>query len=414
LLDRVASVIAEAARAPIEESPGRTGALGSRVVATDRAPGLSITVRRVRQPRLGEALLVDMHQWPIAPSTEASGTPLRGGYALPLKRVTLRIRVGGLPKSDRDRQRGARRRYEWWRFAPSAPDPLNVWVERLRARGKAQAAASLERSLGDLDPRVREARRRREPLSWRTVWIEPTKQTPRDIGFLLALVLVQERMTTDEERDRLAEEGVQYLREVHSVTPESCASEVFAGLISHFTEPEDWRALPAYVSRSAWAFRRGPRATPVPTASDSAAQEDGDDLSAAMAMDQQRTGRQANVRRRDDWVSPNGLTVDQAHEHLATEGWEVSQDSLYDWIRAGKVHINRERGRVRITDQGLKQARTLAQARVSRRVLLKGLIRQGRSSAAAKKLVQRRLKAGSSVAEQLNLLRSGAIRGASR
>jgi hypothetical protein len=146
------------------------------------------------------------------------------------ERVPMYIGLGAAAVHLPKQWKQALRRSEQWRFDPQKADPLASWMRN------------------HLDPQIKadravlERRGNREPPTWgRMLYINPKKQTVNDAYFQLTLVLLQERILP--ETAALQAEMIAYLAQW---ADEATALMVFKALLRHFTEPDDWRALPAY------------------------------------------------------------------------------------------------------------------------------------------------------------------------
>ena len=92
------------------------------------------------------------------------------------------------------------------------------------------------------------------------------------------------------------------------------------------------------------------------------------------------------------------------------EGLIVSERTLYRWTATGRVKVDNRKGRKELNPAALEQARQLIQeradSRTPRRAILMAYERMGLTSAAAKKLIQRRQKAGKTLQEIVRELTS--------
>lgn len=405
--------------------------IGTHTFAFERAPGLSCVVRVCWRPPLPpkvrplRSLLVEFRQTPHCTEEEfllalQEPTPARSrALNTPLKKVMLRIRLASAASRRRNPSQKAVRKADLWRFNPSRLSPLEEVIQRSRRKGDEQLARRLQAWLDGLPPEIRARRMNRERPWTRTVWIHPEKQGWEDILFRLQLILLQEGMIAATSKDVITEEAVRYLMRKRAVV--QAASEegsvrdiacfVFEGLQRHFTEPEDWRALPLYIRqlvRANKALYAAVGETPMDEAKeekDSEVYPDGGESLFVEALPEQAKLKRGRLERRAKRDESDSLSIATAVATLREEGNGLSVDSLYDWIHKGKVKTSGRRGQWKLDVAGLEQARQLDSARTQRRAVRLHLIRNGRTPAAAKKFIQRRLKAGKSMEEIVGQLK---------
>lgn len=132
------------------------------------------------------------------------------------------------------------------------------------------------------------------------------------------------------------------------------------------------------------------------------------ELAESYEEDVRRANREAlNRPRVRDWASPSRYSVEMAVYQLDSEGWKISPDTLYDWIRPRKLSAWQEKGWWRLDGDCLEEARRLLRERQERRVLMKGLAQIGKSPEAAKKFLQRRRQAGKTPEEIAHEVKEG-------
>lgn len=378
-------------------SPAKSSLSGSVPLATERAPGLNALLRAVWVSNAQGAegyLLVNFWQTPVSSKEDwirAVRAPVPDRFlalSKPIKRVTLWVRVGGLNSENRGTRQRARRLADNWRFNPDRRSPLENRIERLSRRGKDKAADRLRAFVDTLHPEVRARRERRETSGWRTVWLDPHQQAVEDVHFLLVLHLLQEGMipaTADQQT-----QAVEYLKRFPGVGDDGTAFVVFDALRRDFTEPEDWRALRTYVKRVAHHMNAKERRQPgtVSLNPDNAGIGEVHDEGPEGTTLQDIRAHRGKLRLGHQEASPS-YSVRAAAAQLASEGRDISPDTLYDWIRAGKVSAQQERGRWRLTPADLNQVRQRLRER-ERRAFKEFLVQRGRKPEAAKKWVQRR------------------------
>jgi hypothetical protein len=137
-------------------------------------------------------------------------------------------------------------------------------IQALRREGKDEAADLFQAALDEMSPEDKARRKRREASHWRTVWLEPSKQTPGDVYFLLGLILLQEDMIPGAKKE-MEDQALAYLAKklvvlqaagrlrrlggTHDKTDlaQTLVGRVLTALLGNFTEPEGWRAADAYI-----------------------------------------------------------------------------------------------------------------------------------------------------------------------
>ncbi len=312
----------------------------------------------------------------------------------PLRAVTIRVveRSGLSERAERRFQRGVRLA-DSWRFKPGRRSPLEEMRDRRRRKGGRETADALQAELGGLPPEVRERLRRRETIWWRTVLLDQ-RQRVEDVRFLLALTLLQEDMVPSCELEPMA---VNYIRaHVRGGCSDGIAYLVLQDLRRHFTEPEDWRAVLRYIRRTARGkmddrpgihetdSRVRPRRRRAVAHDVDQPGEDSDPLQARLMKHKRRHSKPQFA----DLVS-----VADAAARLP-----ISRDTLYDWINSGKIPLRFGEGDRRVLDvAGLDRVRELLRKRELREKIRAHLRRHGKTVAAAKKFLYRRLKAGATV-----------------
>lgn len=95
----------------------------------------------------------------------------------------------------------------------------------------------------------------------------------------------------------------------------------------------------------------------------------------------------------------NQFTVQQALAHLNTMGHTISHTALYDHIKKGDVNATRTRGKLYLDSAGIERMRQLINTRRLKKDLMEKLTSQGRSTEAARKLIQRGLKSHMTIGE---------------
>ena len=231
--------------------------------------------------------------------------------------------------------------------------------------------------------------------------------------------------------ETVRETAWRYLRKhFHSIYGKHQAEAVLYELQRRFTEPEGWRALRAYVPYIVKLLgistptRNNTR--PLPRSEDEDAEDrdglenvvaprdqyddelpemqtvmrsaDADDM--PTAGDYRRMSERYNKVLGDD--HPARYSIQEVFVRLPGADSPISIDSLYDWIHRGNVLAHREFRRFWLDETGLAKARLLAQERYARRYLKKVLTEKDeKSEAAAKKHVQRLLKAGKPLLEEV-------------
>jgi hypothetical protein len=252
----------------------KTFAGDNHVLLSEQAPGLAVSARltcypQPHRPKRPEVLfLVDVQQTPTC--TEDEAVHAREDFVAgrsdqywdvmqTQKHVTLRIRLGGLPQSRRDKPWFSEGWPETWSKQPmkqaeqarlnTEVSPLEGLLAALREAGHEDEARHIDAEL-EAVPWVRERLVRGDPLLPRALWIDPTHQTAEDLRFLLALIVLQERMMSDEPtRHELELWCVGYLRRRFHRLSDASAYEVLAKLQRTFVYPEDWRALLKYTAQ---------------------------------------------------------------------------------------------------------------------------------------------------------------------
>jgi hypothetical protein len=135
-----------------------------------------------------------------------------------------------------------------------------------------------------------------------------------------------------------------------------------------FFEPEDWRALFKYVARV----------------------------------------RKQHFHRSTTCVAPimsvgPPYRVHAVADLLTSQGYPVTADRLYDWIKNGKVRaVKDDVSRLCLDRAGAKEAGSLAASKLVRKGLIERLQEQGKSHAAAKKYLQRHPELIRSLADRVS------------
>lgn len=389
------------------------GASHSRVFLDVRAPGLEAVVRlsyglrRCPEKAGGMDLLVEFRQVPLTTDAELAeaaraSTPDRYWALIDtIKAVTVHIRVGGArPRLDPRWQRAVRQA-DRWRFG-HGPSPLEDFRDRRQRKDDQETAMFLDAELADLPPEVKQRRDGRETFWWRTLWINPARQTSEDVLFLLALVLLQEGIVPSA-KNALETRAVSYIKGLAKRVSDGIAFLILDDLRRNFTEPEDWRALARYIRRTA----RGKRDD-----RDGVQERDkrhvrrapprDDRIHEQLDADHARARLTRRHRRDKAPVLPDErggtLSVAAVASQLA-----VSRDALYDWIASGKVRARFE-GRLTLDAEGQARVRELLEERELRRKIRAWFVGRGKTAAAAKKFIYRKRWAGASLATILREL----------
>jgi hypothetical protein len=241
------------------------------------------------------------------------------------KQVTLRIRLGGLPQSRRDKPwfsmgwpkkwgKQPMKQAEADRLDPRKADAMDALIAELQQQGDDAAANWLQDSWA-----------RREAPFWRPVWINPRKQTVEDVRFLLALIVLQEGMIGDDAtHEVMGLWAVGYLRRRFPRLSDASAYEVLARLQRRFVYPEDWRALLKYTTQVVHGV-----------------------------LAEERPGGVGGQQ-----PQTTGLwTIPEAAAQLRQEGFTVSAQTLYRYVAEGTLPVCYDTGRRRCLDEkGLAEA----------------------------------------------------------
>ncbi len=161
--------------------------------------------------------------------------------------------------------------------------------------------------------------------------------------------------------------------------------EVLTRLRDHYAWPEHWKQLRKYVARVYSDVRFKPPRHGVPVAPE-----------VAEALNWRRAwGEPRRRERRTHTASPLPSSIEQVAESSG-----VRPETVYRWIRAGKLEAKRLHGRLRLNETEQARAKNLAKPRRIRKLLMETLVEQrGKTPEAAKKWIQRRLGIGKTFAE---------------
>jgi hypothetical protein len=416
LLPRVAEVICEHGRRwqrdrwdwrteghppPLNAPEGFT--TDNHALTSEQAPGLRAFVRMTwhPQPERPERpecrFLVDFEQIPVFTESrwiQSRLMPLPGTeeeeWLRTLKKVTVRIRLEGLPQRRRDKPLFSKGWPEAWGKQPIKKVEQErlqdgAWAEELSTalnslpRDVSTACAFSNQGMlevSDFDALSSiewNAMTEQEPWSKdipiyqatvnqrlasryapieRPLWINPHKQKPDDIRMQLLLILLQEGMVSDDKtRHELELWAVSYLRGHFRRLSDNTAYEVLLRLQREFVFSEDWRAFLMYTKQVV----RG-----------------------VLAEEYKERAGGGNAR-------PVNRPIPQVAAHLKAEGLSISEKTLYRWkaegILCGKS-----------TEELWAQARTLVQLKHRRAELIEEGTKRGMSIDNLKKLFQRKKK----------------------
>ena len=229
-------------------------------------------------------------------------------------------------------------------------------------------------------------------FSIKRLWLAPSPgETPReDIRFLIALYLWQEGMIQLNDRG-IYEIFSKYLK-TFGITETLPAFLDY--LQRHYTLAKGWQGLRAYISKAKRGFRQKNMQEYIV-----------DDLEKAQekGVREEKGSKRSRIPKEQ---SEEGLiSVDAAVIQLRNERYEISRDTIYRWIKQGKVPVTQNRyGRIRLTQESIEQIRQileqkkiLKQRQEKRKNLMDYLMAPGRSYDTAKKRIQRQLKAGKTI-----------------
>jgi hypothetical protein len=190
----------------------------------------------------------------------------------------------------------------------------------------------------DWSPAVQRYYANREAPGWRTIWVNPHKKTVDDIFFLLALILLQERMIPEPEEVELRAIMVDYLRPLMPRCADgSIAHFVLDRLIDQFIEPDHWDGLKSYIkSYLSWYKRQ-------------------------LSWDSHTETSQVFTTLRQN-VTGSGIAVGDALTSFKAEGLPATRSTLFRWtqdwaIQKPALACYDEDGRLWLTQAGIAEAR---------------------------------------------------------
>lgn len=211
-------------------------------------------------------------------------------------------------------------------------------------------------------PQVIKQRARRETPWWRTICINPRKQTPEDIFFQLTLILLQEQMISEAEITTCTNAMVRHLcTQSWGCSDISTARLVLDRVQRHFTEPKDWDGLRRYIQAYlSWERRK------------------------------ETPGTTFNKRRKETGADAAWIAVEDALIQLQEAGLPTPRGTLYRWAQdwamktPGLALYDRDRG-FWLTKEGVAKAREKRLLKI----LTKAQITRGKEKDAARKFTYR-------------------------
>ncbi len=359
---------------PPEPVDLKAGVIGHRVLFEGRAPPLAgvIRVRWNLGPQHRPVLLVDFREI----------LPRDGGGPARAHTLTVQIGWGG---EGRPAGKFSKRKIRG--LALNERKGLQAEWVRHRRRSTAKRVSDLLE--GRPAPQV----------GWRQWWIESgSHKTPREATwFVLLLYLWQENLIAlgPEETPDAWKEVKKFL----GTEDDGRLAEILEALRRHFDFPQHWKGLRKYLSRVIRDTRLRPWKT-----------QGREVLLAPEGAEEREVRRARGKPSNSDRAGPTHagppslLPVWKAAESLG-----VRRETVYRWIRGKKIQANIQDGRRVLTEASLESARPLVRQRKIRTALREVLTeRLGKSRAAAKKLIQRRIAAGitlEEIAHQLGKIR---------
>jgi hypothetical protein len=374
-------------------------------LTSEQVPGMRAFVRMTwhPQPERPERpecrFLVDFEQVPVfteAQWAEARLMPIPSPaeeLLRTIKRVTVRIRLDGLPQRRRDKPLLQNDWPEAW-----GKQPMKQAEQERLGPGSSQSVKELQDALDalprdvqtvcafinqgvfdvpDLDswPSKDKLTTLAEQEIWaedvsayqaminqllasrnapieRPLWINPHKQEPKDICMLLLLILLQEGMISDDTiRHELELWAVGYLRRQFTRLSDHTAYEVLLRLQRGFVYSEDWRAFLKYTKKV---------------------------VHGVLAEERKEQGGGENAYTANRPIS-------QVAARLKAEGFSISEKTLYRWKAEGILCGQS-------TEELWAQARTLVQPKHRRAELFEEGRKRGLSDDNLKQLFRRKKK----------------------
>lgn len=238
-------------------------------------------------------------------------------------------------------------------------------------------------------------------FGFRTIWVHPREQAADDVRFLLELILLQEQMIDGNGEATRHAVGyiVDYIRDRLPWPVEEhrkvVAASVLHGLLKRFKNPQDYRAIWAYMKPLIKAALADlPKTT---RNRKDEKEEDGNSVIAEdieQAFDSENTFdamREKSLCQIDrPALSPHWQSDHISVREAATQ-LEVSRDGIYAWRASGKLVLQGRRGHLWLDQKGVEQAERLRDERVFRRAIRLHFRRGGKTAEAAKKHIQRQL-----------------------
>jgi hypothetical protein len=411
LLQKLSAVIFDALKQPCREARRSSQIFYGQTSGLEAVAEMRASSSKGVQPT--QQLFVVFRQVQIVPEepgrTASDRLDAYRDLTGPIKRVILKIGLGGFSSDERLSQLfteglqtqnpswkvsrigqeskqwvNAFRRAEWWRFDPKACDPFETEARKAEGKGKDADAVIWRNQMQAWSKELKDRRQRRERVLPRTLWFDPAIQSDEDVCFWLGVILCQEQLINESDRESFQERLVGYLGTHFRNLSEDPGARFYVldHLVKHFAEHEDARSLKQYIARVTRNY--------IQTAKNL------DIMSDVIEELPSESGTKA-CSRRDD--RSKHVTVAGAVLVLNSMGCAMTKVRLYDWIRKKKLSAEGQVGRLLLDSQSLERAKGLWEERNKRQALMEYLQTspRNRSKLSAKKFIQRRLKAGKTI-----------------